>query len=56
MNTHPNVTALKLKKKSRLLEISFSDGSQHNLSCEFLRVHSPSAEVHGHGKHGTGNP
>ncbi|MCF1428711.1 MAG: gamma-butyrobetaine hydroxylase-like domain-containing protein [Shewanella sp.] len=50
MNTHPNVTALKLKKKSRLLEISFSDGSQHSLSCEFLRVHSPSAEVHGHGK------
>ncbi|MGI2260254.1 gamma-butyrobetaine hydroxylase-like domain-containing protein [Shewanella sp. GXUN23E] len=49
MNTHPNVTALKLKKKSRLLEISFSDGSQHSLSCEFLRVHSPSAEVHGHG-------
>lgn len=50
MNTHPNVTALKLKKKSRLLEITFSDGSQHSLSCEFLRVHSPSAEVHGHGK------
>ena len=50
MNTHPNVTALKLKKKSRLLEIAFSDGSQHSLSCEFLRVHSPSAEVHGHGK------
>ena len=50
MNSHPNVTALKLKKQSRLLEISFSDGSQHSLSCEFLRVHSPSAEVHGHGK------
>ena len=50
MNSVPNVTALKLRKKSRLLDITFSDGSQHSLSCEFLRVHSPSAEVHGHGE------
>ena len=47
--THPNVSALKLKRQSRILEISFDDGSQYQLSCEMLRVYSPSAEVHGHG-------
>ncbi|MDX6016539.1 gamma-butyrobetaine hydroxylase-like domain-containing protein [Shewanella indica] len=47
--SHPQVTSLKLKRKSKLLEIGFDDGSQYQLSCEFLRVHSPSAEVHGHG-------
>ncbi|WP_076412203.1 gamma-butyrobetaine hydroxylase-like domain-containing protein [Shewanella sp. UCD-KL12] len=45
----PQVTALKLKKKSRLLEVTFDDGQTFQLSCEMLRVHSPSAEVHGHG-------
>ncbi len=45
--SHPKVTSLKLKRKSKLLEIGFDDGSQYQLSCEFLRVHSPSAEVHG---------
>ncbi len=47
--THPNVTGLKLKRKSHLLEVSFDDGSTHTISCELLRVYSPSAEVHGHG-------
>lgn len=45
----PNVTDLKLKRKSRILEISFDNGEQYQLSCEMLRVYSPSAEVHGHG-------
>ncbi|MBV7316835.1 gamma-butyrobetaine hydroxylase-like domain-containing protein [Shewanella sp. NIFS-20-20] len=45
----PQVTSLKLKRKSRLLEVGFADGSLHQMTCEFLRVHSPSAEVHGHG-------
>ena len=45
----PKVTGLKLKRKSRLLEVSFDDGSAYSLSCELLRVYSPSAEVHGHG-------
>ena len=31
------------------MEISFSDGSQFDLSYELLRVYSPSAEVRGHG-------
>ena len=36
-------------EKSRMLEISFADGKTFQLSCEFLRVYSPSAEVRGHG-------
>lgn len=42
-------TAITLHQKSRVLEIAFSDGKQFRLPCEFLRVHSPSAEVRGHG-------
>jgi len=48
MSSH-KVTSLKLKRKSHLLEIAFDDGSEYQLSCEFLRVNSPSAEVQGHG-------
>ena len=43
-------TEVKLRKQSNILELSYSDGSQLNFSSEFLRVHSPSAEVRGHGK------
>lgn len=32
-----------------MLVVGFADGSCFNLPCEFLRVHSPSAEVKGHG-------
>lgn len=32
-----------------MLELTFDDGTQGDLSCEFLRVYSPSAEVRGHG-------
>jgi DUF971 family protein len=42
-------TGITLHQKSRLLEIAFSDGRSFKLSYEFLRVHSPSAEVRGHG-------
>lgn len=45
----PTPTEIKLHQKSRILEIVFSDGKNFQLSCEFLRVYSPSAEVHGHG-------
>jgi DUF971 family protein len=31
------------------MEIIFDDGKRFELSYEFLRVHSPSAEVRGHG-------
>ena len=42
-------TEVKLRKQSNTLELSYSDGSQLEFSSEFLRVHSPSAEVRGHG-------
>lgn len=42
-------TDIKLHKKSRELELCYADGNHFRLSCEFLRVHSPSAEVRGHG-------
>ncbi len=41
-------TDIKLHQQSRILEISFEDGQVFELSCEYLRVHSPSAEVRGH--------
>ena len=41
-------TDIKLHQLSRKLEISFADGQNFTLSCEFLRVYSPSAEVRGH--------
>lgn len=42
-------TDIRLHQKSRYLEVSFADGQTFKLPCEFLRVHSPSAEVRGHG-------
>ena len=45
----PMPTEIKLHQKSRMLEIAFSDGQRFELSCELLRVYSPSAEVRGHG-------
>ncbi len=44
---HP--TDIKLHQKSKILEISFDSGETFKLSCEYLRVYSPSAEVVGHG-------
>src|SRR6185295_4486191 len=45
----PRPIEIKLHQKSRLLEIGFDDGKTFQLSCEYLRVYSPSAEVRGHG-------
>lgn len=42
-------TEIVLHQKSRELEIAFADGLRSKLPFEFLRVHSPSAEVKGHG-------
>lgn len=41
-------TDIKLHQQSRKLEVSFEDGQCFTLSCEFLRVYSPSADVRGH--------
>ncbi len=43
-------TDIKLHKKSATLELVYTDGAHNTFSAEFLRVHSPSAEVRGHGK------
>ncbi|MEI6868463.1 MAG: DUF971 domain-containing protein [Methylophilaceae bacterium] len=40
---------IKLHQASKLLEIKFNNQTECMLSCEFLRVYSPSAEVKGHG-------
>ena len=45
----PSPTEIRLRTKSRLLSISFDDGSSFELPFEYLRVYSPSAEVRGHG-------
>ena len=40
---------IRLQKKSAQLRIDFDNGSRFELPFEYLRVHSPSAEVKGHG-------
>jgi len=41
-------TEINYHQKSRVLDIAYGDERFH-LTAEFLRVHSPSAEVRGHG-------
>lgn len=45
----PRPIDIRLHQASRLLEVKFDNDTECMLSCEFLRVHSPSAEVRGHG-------
>jgi DUF971 family protein len=47
--TTPHPTEIKLHQASHVLEVAFADGRTFRLPYEFLRVHSPSAEVRGHG-------
>ncbi len=42
-------TELTYHQKSHSLEIAFNTGERYQLSAEYLRVYSPSAEVQGHG-------
>lgn len=42
-------TEIKFHQLSRVLELSFENGLNFKFTAEFLRVHSPSAEVQGHG-------
>lgn len=42
-------TDIKLHRKTATLELKYEDGGLYSLPAEFLRVHSPSAEVQGHG-------
>jgi DUF971 family protein len=48
-STSIQATEIKLRTRSRLLEVTFDDGARFELPFEYLRVHSPSAEVKGHG-------
>ncbi len=41
---------IKLCKKEGSLSLEYSNGDHFILAGEYLRVHSPSAEVRGHGK------
>jgi DUF971 family protein len=45
----PAPTSIRLRTRSRTLEVAFDDGTHFELPAEYLRVHSPSAEVQGHG-------
>ena len=45
----PYPTKIELHQHSRRLEISFDNGECFSLSCEYLRVFTPSAEAKGHG-------
>ena len=48
MASSPIPIEINLQQKSKLLHIVFNDQTECKLSCEFLRVYSPSAEVQGH--------
>ena len=45
----PRPTDITLHQKSGVLDVAFDDGKRFSLPVEYLRVHSPSAEVRGHG-------
>lgn len=42
-------TEIVVHQQSRRLEVAFGDDERYVLSFEFMRVHSPSAAVQGHG-------
>ena len=42
-------SAINLHKASKTLTLKYHSGEDYHLPAEFLRVHSPSAEVQGHG-------
>jgi len=42
-------TDIQYHRQSRVLSLHYADGRQLELSAEYLRVYSPSAEVRGHG-------
>ncbi len=46
--TQPWPTELRLSKDRKTLAVAFDSGERFDLSAEYLRVKSPSAEVQGH--------
>ena len=45
----PRPTEINLHQQTRVFDIAFDDGRSFSMPVEYLRVHSPSAEVRGHG-------
>ena len=45
----PIPTEIELRQKSRVLALAFDNGERYELTFEFLRVFTPSAEARGHG-------
>lgn len=45
----PVPTDIKLHRVSKMLELTYPEGEHFELSCEYLRVFTPSAEAKGHG-------
>ena len=45
----PTPQSLVVHSQSKVLEVSFSDGSEFRIPFELMRIYSPSAEVQGHG-------
>jgi len=50
MSNPPIPSNIHLHKHSAELELGYGNNESYRLSCEYLRVHSPSAEVRGHGQ------
>lgn len=49
MQDSPAPIELRLRRASRVLEVRYTEDEFYRLPFEYLRVHSPSAEVQGHG-------
>ena len=45
----PTPQSLVVHSQSKVLEVSYSDGSEFRIPFELMRIYSPSAEVQGHG-------
>lgn len=45
----PTPQSITVHSQSRVLEVSFSDGTEFRIPFELMRVYSPSADVQGHG-------
>lgn len=48
-NSPPIPIDIELHQRTKTLELIYSQSERYSLSCEYLRVFSPSAEVKGHG-------
>ena len=49
MTEQQRPVGIQLHTRSRELELEYAGAERYTLSCEYLRVYSPSAEVRGHG-------